>query len=131
MKFIVGTTVTDITNNGPIPAQLATLDTPGEHAPIDHSFIFQRNAAGDWSINNVTFNDVANRILAKPARGAVEKWQLRNLGTTWSHPIHIHLVDFQVVSRVGPRRKSRIPPLPPFFCLFIIRADSLFAPPPV
>lgn len=37
---------------------------------------------------------------------SVEKWQLRNLGTTWSHPIHIHLIDFQVVSRIGPRRES-------------------------
>lgn len=106
MKFVVGDTVTDTTNNGPIPDQLATLNTPGEHVAIDHSFVFQRNDAGHWSINNVTFDDVANRILAKPQRGQVEKWQLRNLGTTWSHPIHIHLVDFQVVSRVGPRRKS-------------------------
>lgn len=58
MKFVVGNTVTDDTNNGPIPEQLATLNRPAEHAPIDHSFIFQRNADGHWSINNITFHDV-------------------------------------------------------------------------
>ncbi|KAJ4395817.1 hypothetical protein N0V93_000031 [Gnomoniopsis smithogilvyi] len=103
MKFVVGDTVTDTKNNGPIPAKLATLKTPSDRTTIDHSFVFDRNAAGHWSINNVTFDDVTNRILAKPQQGEVERWQLRNLGTTWSHPIHIHLVDFQVASRVGPR----------------------------
>lgn len=109
MKFIVGDTVTDATNNGPIPAQLAKLNTPSDRTTIDHSFVFDRNPAGHWSINNVTFDDVANRILAKPQQGEVERWQLRNLGTTWSHPIHIHLVDFQVASRVGPRRELNHP----------------------
>lgn len=58
MKFIVGDTVQDESNNGPIPDKLATLNTPGPHAPIDHSFVFQRNDAGHWSINNITFDDV-------------------------------------------------------------------------
>lgn len=109
MKFVVGDVVTDTKNNGPVPDTLATLKLPGDHTTIDHSFVFDRNADNDWSINNVTFADVTNRILAKPQQGEVERWQLRNLGTTWSHPIHIHLVDFQVVSRVGPRRKLPTP----------------------
>lgn len=43
-------------------------------------------------------------ILAKPARGAIEVWQLENNSGGWSHPVHIHLVDFQIISRTGGKR---------------------------
>lgn len=58
---------------------------------------------GEWTINGVTFADVQNRILAKPPRGKVEMWSLENNSGGWSHPIHIHLVDFQIVERVDGR----------------------------
>jgi bilirubin oxidase len=45
-----------------------------------------------------------SRILAKPARGATEIWQLENHSGGWSHPVHIHLVDFQVISRTDGKR---------------------------
>jgi bilirubin oxidase len=45
-------------------------------------------------------------VLAKPPRGAVELWKLVNNGGGWAHPIHVHLVDFQVVQRnKGARAK--------------------------
>jgi bilirubin oxidase len=56
-------------------------------------------SGGEWKINGVTFNDINNRILAKPPRGTVELWKLVNMGGGWSHPIHVHLVDFTVVAR--------------------------------
>lgn len=34
----------------------------------------------------------------------MEKWTLKNGAGGWTHPIHIHLVDFQIVSRVGGKR---------------------------
>lgn len=54
---------------------------------------------GEWKINGVTFDDINNRVLAKPPRGSVELWKLVNNGGGWAHPVHVHLVDFQVVSR--------------------------------
>jgi bilirubin oxidase len=58
---------------------------------------------GEWKINGVTFNDINNRILARPPRGTVELWKLVNKSGAWSHPIHVHLVDFKVVARQGDR----------------------------
>jgi bilirubin oxidase len=56
-----------------------------------------------WTINGVPFSDVKNRILTKPRRGSVELWELENNSGGWSHPVHIHLVDFQIISRSGGR----------------------------
>ncbi|KAK5720087.1 hypothetical protein LTR15_007360 [Elasticomyces elasticus] len=56
------------------------------------------------TINGVTWaSGPEERILAKPQRGNVEVWELKNGGGGWSHPIHIHLIDFQVISRTGGR----------------------------
>ena len=38
-------------------------------------------------------------VTENPAVGAVESWNIRNF-TMDAHPIHIHLVQFQVVKRV-------------------------------
>ena len=102
IRFVVGNTVTSTANNGPIPSVLGNLAIPPPKNTIDHEFEFQ-SKNGQWLINGVGFEDVANRILAKPQRGKVERWRLINKGGGWSHPIHVHLVDFQVESRVGGR----------------------------
>jgi FtsP/CotA-like multicopper oxidase with cupredoxin domain len=39
--------------------------------------------------------------MAEPDRNAVEIWELTNTSGGWFHPVHIHLVDFQVLSRNG------------------------------
>jgi FtsP/CotA-like multicopper oxidase with cupredoxin domain len=37
--------------------------------------------------------------MADPGEGDVEIWTLSNTSGGWFHPVHIHLVDFQVLSR--------------------------------
>jgi len=101
MRFVVGNTVTDKTNNN-LPSALRTIDLPPPKAGVDKSFKFGRSN-GEWQLNGVTFADVANRIIAKPARGTVEVWEFENNSGGWSHPVHVHLVDFQVISRTGNR----------------------------
>ncbi|KZV79347.1 putative bilirubin oxidase [Exidia glandulosa HHB12029] len=101
MQFRVGNTVTSTANNN-LPTQLRTLDLPDPKVGIDHDFVFERKN-GMWLINGVGFEDIENRILAKPERGATQQWILENKGGGWSHPIHVHLVDFQIVSRTGGR----------------------------
>ena len=45
-----------------------------------------------------------NRVLARPPQGTVERWEVRHTGGPAIHPVHIHLVNLQVVSRTGGRR---------------------------
>lgn len=101
LKFIVGDVVTDFSNNT-IPATLAEIEEPPAHTVVDHQFTFERDGQM-WLINGVGFEDIPNRILAKPAQGEVQRWVLTNKSAGWMHPIHIHLIDFQVVSRTGGR----------------------------
>jgi bilirubin oxidase len=103
MRFVVGNKATDTTNNGDLPSSLRTVPFPPNNGKIDRTFEFERSR-GEWEINGVTFADVKNRILAKPPRGAIETWQLKNRGGGWAHPVHIHLVDFQILSRTGGQR---------------------------
>jgi bilirubin oxidase len=102
MRFVVGNKVSDTTNNGDLPGSLRTVPFPPNNNKIDRTFAFERGRDG-WNINGVTFSDVQNRILAKPPRGAIETWQLENR-SGMLHPVHIHLVDFQILSRDGGTR---------------------------
>jgi spore coat protein A len=60
---------------------------------------------GLWTINGETWDDVVasgfSRVFADPAVGDVEIWEVENRSRGWSHPLHTHLVDFQVLSRNG------------------------------
>lgn len=62
----------------------------------DRSFRFGRSQ--NWTINNRTWN--ANVIEAKPGLWDVEIWEFVNTGG-WVHPVHVHLVDFQILDRNG------------------------------
>jgi bilirubin oxidase len=103
MRFVVGTQTTSTEGNGALPSSLRTVPFPPTKTGIDKSFKFERQR-GQWTVNGVTFADVNNRILAKPQRGAVEVWELENSSGGWSHPVHIHLVDFQILTRTGGKR---------------------------
>lgn len=37
-------------------------------------------------------------MLRNVPRGTTEKWELQG-GIGWSHPVHLHLVDFVILSR--------------------------------
>ncbi|PVI04475.1 oxidase cueO precursor [Periconia macrospinosa] len=104
MRFVVGNTVSDSSNNLPngLPPTLRNVPFPPAHAATEYDFKFE-SGGGGWQINGITWSDVNQRILAKPPRGSVQKWKLRNSSGGWSHPIHIHLVDLQIVSRSGGR----------------------------
>ncbi|KLU82810.1 hypothetical protein MAPG_01878 [Magnaporthiopsis poae ATCC 64411] len=101
MRFIVSSAVAapDTSN---VPAKLR--DVPYPKSPndktINHHFRFHRTNS-EWRINGVGFADVQNRVLANVPRGTVEIWELENSSGGWSHPIHVHLVDFKVLERKG------------------------------
>ena len=58
-----------------------------------------------WTINGQTWEDVEDGdfdpIFANPQPGDVEIWEVENKSGGWFHPLHIHFVDFQVLSRNG------------------------------
>ncbi|RPB06988.1 hypothetical protein P167DRAFT_609751 [Morchella conica CCBAS932] len=97
MQFRVGNAVTSEVGNGPLPDKLVDLDLPAPKTQLDQNFVFGR-VRGDWTINSVTFSNVKNRILRNVPRGTTEMWRLQG-GGGWSHPVHIHLVDLQILSR--------------------------------
>lgn len=47
---------------------------------------------------------VNNRVLARPQQGTTELWEVRYAGGPGVHPVHVHLVTFQIVSRTGGSR---------------------------
>lgn len=102
MRFVVGKVVTSQQGNGALPSSLRVVPFPPTKTGVDRTFRFERSN-GEWQVNGVTFADVKNRILAKPQRGQVEIWELVNGGGGWSHPVHIHLIDMQIISRSGSR----------------------------
>lgn len=60
---------------------------------------------GLWKINDASWQDVIasgyKRAIADPALNSVEIWEIENGSGGWFHPLHIHLVDFQILSRNG------------------------------
>ncbi|KAF2094723.1 oxidase cueO precursor [Rhizodiscina lignyota] len=108
MRFVVGTVVTSTENNGPIPSKLRDVPFPPFKTTVDRHFRFE-SSGGQWKINGVTWADEANRVMAKPLRGAIEVWELENSSGGWTHPIHIHLIDFQIISRTGGQRNTVLP----------------------
>jgi bilirubin oxidase len=102
MRFVVGTVVSDGSNNGPVPSTMRSIPPPPQ-TDITKSFTFERISDGHWVINGVGWADIEHRILTRPALGADEIWEFHNGNGTGVHPVHIHLVEFQVLSRSGGR----------------------------
>jgi bilirubin oxidase len=107
MRFVVsGTPVTDTST---VPSTLAVVNFPAPSGPgVDHHFEFDRSN-GQWQINGIVFQDVNNRVLANVPRGTVEIWEFENGGGGWTHPIHVHLVDFRVLWRSDDDDRSVLP----------------------
>jgi spore coat protein A len=58
---------------------------------------------GIWTINGETWHDVEKsdfqRVLGNPQPYDVEIWDLVNESGGWFHPLHIHLIDAQIIGR--------------------------------
>jgi spore coat protein A len=112
MQFKVGTSVTDRSNNATVPGKtlrprpycMALTETA---SMPKRSLRFER-VNGHWTINGKTWADVISSgftaALGKPKLDDVEVWTLSNPSGGWFHPVHIHLIDFQILSRTGTKR---------------------------
>ncbi|HEV3355456.1 MAG TPA: multicopper oxidase family protein [Pseudonocardiaceae bacterium] len=93
MKFRVGSNTEDASR---IPDTLSTVTAlDPAHATVTRDFHF--GYAGDksgWYINGQPYSPT--NIAATPKLGTTEVWRLVS---DFAHPIHLHLVHFQVLSR--------------------------------
>jgi spore coat protein A len=60
------------------------------------TFLFERRK-GYYAINGKIWD--ARRFDANPRLGTTEIWHLKNNSGGWFHPIHIHLINFQILRR--------------------------------
>ena len=107
MRFVVGNKVTSSHDNGPVPDVLNTdlaFPRKDNQTKVDRKFNFQQGGDATWTINGIGFSDPNARVLARMPQGTVELWELRHTGGGGVHPVHIHLISFQVVSRSGGPR---------------------------
>ena len=88
--------------SSPVPPRLNDYVFGAEAAEVvnpDNPRYFEFNRSGGlWTINGLPWTGV---VAAAPKVGTVEKWILKNGGGGWFHPVHIHLVDFHIISRNG------------------------------
>lgn len=82
-----------------IPSKLRTVEPiPESSATRTREWQFERGG-GLWVVNGKIWDE--NRVDANPGLGNVEIWRLYNNAGGWFHPIHIHLIDLQLLSRNG------------------------------
>lgn len=75
----------------------ATRLPPGPVA-VTRTFKLDKTRDGIYTINGKIWNK--DRIDADPRTGDTEIWELDN-GWGWSHPVHIHLINFEILDRNG------------------------------
>jgi FtsP/CotA-like multicopper oxidase with cupredoxin domain len=60
---------------------------------------------GMWTVNGRVWDDVVasgfTLLEADPQKDSIEIWELVNKSGGWQHPMHMHLVEFQLLSRNG------------------------------
>jgi FtsP/CotA-like multicopper oxidase with cupredoxin domain len=85
-------------------ADVTQRDPNNPNLPLVRNIRFERKNS-HWTVNGQTWEDVVNSdyelTIANPGQNDVEIWELENPGGGWFHPVHIHLVDFRVLSRNG------------------------------
>jgi spore coat protein A, manganese oxidase len=58
---------------------------------------------GLWTVNGETWEDVEasgfKRVFGNPQPYDIEIWELVNESGGWFHPLHIHLIDAQIIAR--------------------------------
>ena len=96
MKFIVTATPG---HTAPLPATLATIPAIDPTTAVQsRDFVLDKRedtCGGEiWTINGLSFHDITE----KPMLGTTEIWRFIN-DTGIAHPMHMHLVQFQILDR--------------------------------
>jgi FtsP/CotA-like multicopper oxidase with cupredoxin domain len=107
MAFDVVSDATDTTDNEVPPVlnpESPVMQLQPATAVRRRLLDFERQG-GEWTVSRQTWADVVasgfREVVADPAVGDVEIWELRNKSGGWFHPVHIHLIDFRILDRNG------------------------------
>ena len=89
----------DAPDESVMPSSASTLiDVPERRTPArSREWSFDRDG-GAWTVNGEFFDPT--RIRAFIPQNTCEQWTLKS-GGGWQHPVHIHMEEFQVLSRDG------------------------------
>jgi len=80
-----------------VPQRLSRVEFPDPaHVAATRVFNFSYRGMEGWTINRKPFDP--DRMDARPKLDSTEIWRLE---TDFSHPLHLHLVHFQVLSHSG------------------------------
>jgi FtsP/CotA-like multicopper oxidase with cupredoxin domain len=118
MQFEVAGPATS-TGNNRVPATLTShpvMSIPLSAVKRTRSMRLKHDdVTNEWSIDDKTWQDVVDSnfqsLFGNPAPGDVEIWEIETSGGGWFHPLHVHFVDFRVLTRNGlqPRPEERGP----------------------
>ena len=79
--------------------------TPTSAMKVRSIRVERDDTTNEWMLNGQTWEDVINSgyssVLANPNLGDTEIWEIENKSGGWFHPVHIHLIDFKILSRNG------------------------------
>jgi FtsP/CotA-like multicopper oxidase with cupredoxin domain len=125
VKFIIGSKVTFADKSDPGLSPVAGSYNPNKtlrprHTPLGigdsdptHSnmdFTLMRGSGGgetEWLINGLQFDPTAP--LWAPTVNTFETWGINNGGGGWTHPMHVHMEEHQVIYRsTGPNAEDPI-----------------------
>jgi bilirubin oxidase len=88
------------TGDPPLPETLSTLaDTPATDRWPVRSLRLRMDDSATWFINDWNFHRNGHEPMFSVKRGTREVWELRNNMTSMPHPMHVHGLQFRVVSR--------------------------------
>ncbi|ARV57482.1 bilirubin oxidase [Nostocales cyanobacterium HT-58-2] len=88
------------TDDSVVPNTLRNLEFIPEAAAVrTRDFVVQQRNDGVWVINGNGWD--RNRVDANPQLEEVEIWTLRNTANVSFHPMHLHLIDAQILDRNG------------------------------
>ena len=89
-----------------VPATLSKIERPAE-SPFSPRLVVLDQAQGRWRINGRTYR--IDETPLRVQRNTVEAWDIRNIPPGMPHPMHIHGLQFRVVSRSdSPEQQRRL-----------------------
>ena len=89
--------VTEVVPFGPTEALLGTVDLSGAD-PTGNPLKWTDDSGMDFNITLNNGNTAIVNVTENPALNSTEEWDIYNF-TVDAHPIHLHLVRFEVISR--------------------------------
>ena len=90
-----------------IPKKLRALSKVNLKKVKKHRLFKFDYIGGIWTVNGNGFD--MDRIDAEIEQGSAEIWTIRNGGTRWEHPVHIHFEEFQILEFNGkPLKKGDV-----------------------